>query len=300
MHEPPKLPPIATEPLSLLLLAHNEAAHLDAVLASWAAVLDGLGRDYEILLVDDGSSDQTGTLAERLVEKYPHLRVLRHPRPRGFGAALRTGLAQARYPLLVTAPCDEQYQPADLNLFLAAKEKEPTPEIDRNDLVAGYRVWQRVPWPLRVLGFCYRCFVRVLINHTPERLPGWLGWRGHAWRLFARLAFGLRLPDVDCPFILFRRSVFERIPVQSDGDFALLEVLAKANFLGKMMSDKPVAHRPRPRHEGRDESRARRRQLWKDLRRVLNHPDFGPAVLPEPQGPVPAEITPAAPPPAEG
>jgi glycosyltransferase involved in cell wall biosynthesis len=299
MHEPPKLPPIATEPLSVLLLAHNEAAHFEAVLAAWTAVLDGLGREYEILLVDDGSSDETAALAERLVEKYPRLRVLRHPQPQGFGAALRTGLAEARYPLLVTAPCDQQYQPADLMLFLAPKEKDPTPEIDRNDLVAGYRVWQPVPWPLRVVGFCYRVFVRVLINHKPERLPGWLGWRGHTWRLFARLVFGLRLPDVDCPFILFRRSVFERIPVQSDGDFALLEVLAKANFLGKMMSDKPVAHRPRARQESRDERRARRKQLWKDFRRVLNHPDFGPAVLPQPQAPDPTGINPAAPPSGE-
>jgi glycosyltransferase involved in cell wall biosynthesis len=283
MHEPPKLPPIATEPLSVLLLAHNDAACLGTVLAAWAAVLDSLNRESDIILVDDGSSDQTGALAESMTEKYPRLRVFRHPQPQGFGAALRTGLAQARYPLLMMAPCDEQYQPADLKLFLCPKEKDPTPEIDRNDLVVGYRVRQPVPWPLRVLGFCYRCFVRVLLNHRPERLPGWLGWRGHAWRLLARLVFGLRLPDVDCPFILFRRSVFERIPIQSDGDFALLEVLAKANFLGKMMSDKPVAHRPRPRQESPDERRARRRQLWKDFRRVLNHPDFGPAVLPGPQ-----------------
>src|SRR5262249_26987009 len=256
-------------------------------------------RDYEIVLVDDGSTDQTGALAERLVEKHPRLRVVRHPDPQGFGATLRTGLAQARYPLLVTAPCDEQYQPADLKLFLCPKEKDPMPEIDRNDLVAGYRVWQPVPWPLRGLGWCYRVLVRVLLNHTPERLPGWLGWRGHAWRLFARLVFGLRLPDVDCPFILFRRSVFERIPIQSDGDFALLEVLAKANFLGKMMSEKPVARRRRPGQESRDERRAGRKQLWKAFRRVLNHPDSGPAVLPQPQAPDPAGINPAAPPPGE-
>jgi glycosyltransferase involved in cell wall biosynthesis len=288
MPESPKLPPISSEPLGVLLLAHNEAAHLEPVLAAWTAQLDGLNRDYEMLLVDDGSSDQTGVLAEALVEKYPRLRVLRHPRHQGLGAALRTGLAQARHPLLLTVPCDEQYRPADLMLFLAPTGKDQTPEIDRNHLVAGYRVWQPVPWPLRLLGFGYRVLVRVLLNYTPERLPGWLGWRGHAWRVFARVVFGLRLPDVDCPFILFRRSIFERIPIQSEGDFTLLEVLAKANFLGRMMSDKPVTHRPRPRVESRAERRARRKQVWKDFRRVFSHPNFGPAVLPEP---VPAPAT---------
>jgi glycosyltransferase involved in cell wall biosynthesis len=282
MSEPPTLPPISSATLSVLLLAHNEAGHLETVLAAWTTVLDGLNRDYEILLVDDGSSDQTGVLAEALVEKYPRLRVLRHPKHQGLGATLRTGLAEARHPLLLTVPCDEQYQPADLKLFLAPTEKDPVAEIDRNHLVGGFRVWQRLPWPLRGLSFCYRVLMRVLLNYIPEQQPGWLGWRGYTWRLFARLVFGLRLPDVDCSFILFRKAIFERIPIQSQGDFALLEILAKANFLGKMMSDKPVTHRPRPRQESRDEFRSRRRQLWKDFRRVFSHPDFGPAVLPEP------------------
>jgi glycosyltransferase involved in cell wall biosynthesis len=292
MSEPPKLPPISSAPLSVLLLAHNEAGHLESVLAAWTAQLDGLNRDYEILLVDDGSSDQTGALAESLVEKYPRLRVFRHPQHQGLGAALRTGLAEARHPLLLTVPCDEQYQPADLKLFLAPTEKDPVAEIDRNHLVAGYRVWQQPPWPLRWLGFGYRGLMRVLLNYTPERQPGWLGWRGWAWWLFARVIFGLRLPDVDCPFILFRKAIFERIPIQSQGDFALVEILAKANFLGKMMSDKPVTHRPRPRQESREEFRARRRQLWQDSRRVFSHPDFGPVVLSEPAPAPPPEPLP--------
>jgi glycosyltransferase involved in cell wall biosynthesis len=275
MPDLPPLPPIAGQPLSVVLLAHNEEPHLEAVVGEWAALLDGLGRDYELILVDDGSSDRTGEMAQALTAQLGRLRVLRHAEHRGAGAALRTGLAEARQPLFFYTTCDRQYEPADLKRLLA--------EIDKVHLISGFRRWQPVPLGLRGLGVAYRVLLRVFFGFAPEPLPGWLGGREHLYRALVRAVFAVRLQDIACAFRLFRRELFARMPIQSEGDFVHAEVLAKANFLGAYMSDEvPIAYHPRPRTA--EEETAARHQLRKDFRRVLSHPDFGPAVLPQPEG----------------
>jgi glycosyltransferase involved in cell wall biosynthesis len=265
MPDAPNLPPLATEPISLVLTAHNEEAHLDEVLDAWLGTLDALGRDYEILLVNDASSDRTGILAEARAAHCARLRVLGHGQHRGEGAAIRTGIAAARHPLVCQAPCDRQYLPAELHRLLGA--------IDRVHLVSGYRVWQPLPFWLRGLGFCYRVFMRIALAHPLEPAPGWLGWRGWGAHALARVFFGLRTGDVGCAFRLFRREVFDRLPIQSDGDFALVEVLAKANFLGCLLTEEAVTHRPRP-IEAKENER-RRRQAWAEAKKVFFHPVFG-------------------------
>jgi glycosyltransferase involved in cell wall biosynthesis len=271
MPDAPELPLIANEPISLILTAHNEEAHLDEVFDGWLTVLDSLGRDYEILLVNDGSSDRTGLLAEARAAQHPRLRVLGHAQPRGGGAALRTGVTAARFPLLGQATCDRQFVPAELARLLGA--------IDKVHLVSGYRVWQPVPVWLRSIGWCYRLFVRLVLAQTQEPLPGWLGWRGYGAHALARLLFGLRVGDVGCAFRLFRRQVFERLPIQSNGDFALVEVLAKANFLGCVMTEEAVTHRPRTR-EAKEEVQ-RRRRAWAEAKKVFLRPEFGACGLAE-------------------
>jgi glycosyltransferase involved in cell wall biosynthesis len=260
-----ELPPTTTDPISVLLLARDAEPHLEVVLAGWGAQLSALDREYEVLVVDDGSDDRTGALVEEWAARDPRIRLLRHDTPRGHGAALRTSLAAARYPLLLTSTCDRQYQPEDLPRLLG--------EMDKVHLATGYRVWQPVPWPLRWLGWVWRAVARIVLAQSLEPLPGWLGWRGIAESVRARLLFALRVRDVSCPFRLYRRAVFDRIPIQSVGPFAQVEILAKANFLGCMMTEVPVVHRPRPEQEDRQQRR-------RDCRRVLLHADFGPAVMP--------------------
>jgi glycosyltransferase involved in cell wall biosynthesis len=270
MSEPSPLPPIAKEPLSVLLLARNDCNDLVDVLTGWAAHLDGLGREYEIIIVDDGSTDGTVSMISLLIQGWPQARVLGHSEPRGVGAALRTGIAGARFPLLFYTTCDRQFQPADLDRLLGG--------IDQVHLVSGFRKFAVAPWPLRWLGWVYRSFMRVLLGDSPTPLPGWLGWSGHFRYVLARLLFGVRFHDVDCPFRLFRRSIFERIPIQSDGPFAQVEILAKANFLGCLMSDEPVPCRPEA--DGSGKLHAPWRQTVKEISQLLSRADFGPAILP--------------------
>jgi hypothetical protein len=148
------------------------------------------------------------------------------------------------------------------------------PEIDKVHIVSGFRQWQPFPRPLLWLGFVYRVFLRVLFSLSVDRKSGWLGWNEWGYRLLARVVFALRLQDVNCLFRLFRREIFARIPIQSDGEFVHVEVLAKANFLGTYMNDEiAVTHRPRQQKPAGPP--------WgRNFRRVFSHPDFGPAVLP--------------------
>ena len=111
MPDPCERPPIAGAPLSALLLAYNEGPPFEEVVTAWIASLNGLDREYEILLVNDGSTDETGAWADALAGRYTRLQVLHHDRRRGLGAALRTGLAAAKHPLVFYTTCDRQYEP---------------------------------------------------------------------------------------------------------------------------------------------------------------------------------------------
>jgi glycosyltransferase involved in cell wall biosynthesis len=267
-----------------VLLAHNAAPFLQAVVAGWIAYLNGRGRDFEVILVDDGSTDGTGDQAETLAQSQPRLRVLRHPQPRGEGAALRTGIAAARYPLLFYTLCDPHYQPADLGRLLDRRNPPQSTEreIDQVHLASGYRAGVPVPAAWRLLGGVWRLFCRILLAYAPDRLPGWLGWRRHLGQLLVRTFFGVRYQDVTCPFRLVRREIFARIPIQSDGSFAHVEILAKANFLGHVFAEKelplPVGHHP-PLDAARAAGCPDRvvAEAW----HLFQHPDFGPPVVPQ-------------------
>lgn len=278
MPDLPPLPPIASAPLSVVLLAHNAEAHLEAVLQDWSAFLEGLGRPYELLLVDDVSTDKTADCAAALAERFPSLRLLRHQQPPGEGAALRTGLAQASHPLLFYAPCEPRYQPCHLQALLAEQTagpegEEPRPLIDTVHLTSSYHAGVPVPLPWRITGWLYRLLCRVIINAAPPPRPGWLSWgRIGAW-LLCRIVFGIRNRDVTCPVRLLRREILQRMPLQSDGCFVHAEILAKANFLTLLVSDdvplgsrqKPVPPLPRSETAG---------QMWSDGWRVFWRPEF--------------------------
>jgi len=264
MPEPPKRPAIQTAALSLVLPVYNAGADLDALLAPWVEFLERRQRPYEVLLVNDGSSDDTATRADELAQKVPTLRVQHHAAPRGFGAALRTGFQAAQYPLLAYAPCDRQYQAADLKRFLDL--------IDPVDLVVGYRLSQVVPGWLRTLYGVWRLGGRVLFGLPLEQLPCWLGWSGLLRRRLIRLVFGVRVHDIGCLFALYRHEVLERFSLQSDSSFAHVEILAKANFTNCWIGEAPVHHQPPPASVALAQPPERRgHEAW----RLLNQPLFG-------------------------
>lgn len=167
-----------------------------------------------------------GAAWEAPVKAMPHTRLVENEEvARGEGAALRVGIAAAQHPLVFTLPAG--YDPGVLPAFLK--------EIDLVDIVCGSRTEKAKGWKVRQ-------FFSV------------------AYQLF-----GLWLQDPECPVRLYRREIFERIPIQSNGSFAQIEILAKANFESRLLTEVPI--------EGPVEDRPRDS---KDLWRVMNHPDFGP------------------------
>jgi glycosyltransferase involved in cell wall biosynthesis len=288
MPAPPALPSIAPQPLSVVLLARNSAAHVEAVLAGWLAFLDGRGGAYELLLVDDGSTDGTAALAQALCGQHPQLRVLCHAQPQGEGAALRTGLEAAANPLVCYSLCDPVYRPEMLGAFLARTigledpstgDMQVVHEIDHVHLMTGFRAGVKMPVLLRISGWLWRLFCLVVFSYAPRTLPGWLGLRRHFGWLLARTLFGVRHHDAACPFRLLRREILTRIPLQSKGPFAHVELLAKANFLGCLMGEEVAIDVRPPAYRGDA------RVFIADARKVFDKPDFGPATLPTPPAP---------------
>jgi hypothetical protein len=216
------------------------------------------------------------------------LRVFRHPRRQGYGAALRTALDAARLPLLCTATCDRQYDPADLGKLLGP--------MDKVHVVTGYRLLLPVPWWFRLLHALYRGLLRVVCAAAPPPPVTWLGRRSLGQLLAARWVFGVHVHDPACAFRLCRRDLFRRIPVQCDGAFAQVEVLAKANFVGTSpeptwLAEEPVSWTPPARpEEAVDQFPGE--GVAAEAYRLFKDPDFGPPELP---APVPAPIPDKAP-----
>ena len=200
--------------LSLFFPCHNEAENLEALVADALAALPALATTYEVILVDDGSRDDTAGVAERLVQRHGGVvRLVRHDVNRGYGGALRSGFAAARYSHLAYTDGDRQFRIADLGRLVERAQETRSP------VVIGYRL-QRADPPLRLV---YATLYRVA----------------------NRIWFGLRVRDVDCAAKLFQRDVLRNINVHSDGAFFSAELLIRLRLAGVNALEVGVPHYPR-------------------------------------------------------
>ena len=201
--------------LSYFFPAHDEAENLDGLVGEALAILPELADAFEIVVVDDGSRDGTGAMADRLAADHPDLvRVVHHERNRGYGAALRSGFRAARHPLIAFTDGDRQFRVADLERLLARSL-----EADAPDVVVGYRLERADP------------LVRTLY--------------ARAYRLCLRAFFGLSVRDVDCACKLSRRSALAGIRLESGGAFLSAELLIKVRTNGRSIAEVGVPHYPR-------------------------------------------------------
>lgn len=165
--------------------------------------------DYEVVVVNDGSQDYTAEVLAELAARYEHVRIITHPQNRGYGAALRTGFANATKDWIFYTDGDAQYDPHELTLLVEALR-------EGTDIVNGYKITRNDPLHRIIIGGIYHQFVKTVF-----RLP---------------------LRDTDCDFRLFRRSIFERVQLESDSGTIALEMVKKFHDAGFRFVEVPVHH----------------------------------------------------------
>jgi len=208
---PPAMP-LTTRGISVVLPAHNEEDVLAETLEKCVAALSEIAPDYEIIVVDDGSSDQTGKIAEEHAAANPHIRVVHNRPQRGYGGALIAGFNAMTKPLAFFMDADGQFDIRDLALLLPLREQG-------HRAVLGYRL-HRQDSPLR-------------------RVNAW------GWKLLVSTLFDLHVRDVDCAFKLYDASLVRAVDVTAEGAMVNTEMLVKLTRMGVPFVEVPVRHYPR-------------------------------------------------------
>ncbi len=199
--------------ISLVLPAYNEADNIEPLVAEAVPALEACTDDYEIIVVDDGSSDDTAGVTQRVMEANPRVRLVQHPVNQGFGAAVFSGFTNATKEWIFYTDADRQFVLSELERFI--------PLMDQADLIAGYRAPRRDP------------FMRVFY--------------GKGWSMLCTVVFGYTVRDVDCGFKLLRREIIQQLApdIASRGATFSIEWLVRAKRAGYRFVELPVTHRPR-------------------------------------------------------
>lgn len=198
--------------LSIFFPAYNDSRSLPSLVSRAYNAAKTVTRNFEIIVVDDGSTDHTAEIVRKLQNQYRHLRLITHPINRGYGGALISGFAAARYDWVFYTDGDGQYDPSELLQLV----KLVTPRID---VVNGYKRKRHDPWYRIAIGALYNWCIRVLY-HPPIR-------------------------DIDCDFRLIRKSLLKRLDLQSQSGAICLELITKLHTNGAHFAEVPVHHYPR-------------------------------------------------------
>ncbi len=195
--------------ISAFFPAYNDGGTISSMVLTALIALRQVTDDYEVIVVNDGSVDYTAQVLEELASRYPELRVIHHPKNRGYGGALRTGFASATKEWIFYTDGDAQYNPLELVKLVEAWHEGV-------DVVNGYKIMRHDPIERKIIGVIYHNFVR--------------------------LAFGFKLRDVDCDFRLMRRAMFDTVELESDSGTICLEMVKKFQDAGYIFVQVPVHH----------------------------------------------------------
>lgn len=198
--------------ITALFPAYNDAGTIPSMVMMALKALPQVTDDYEVVVCNDGSDDYTAEVLAELQRLYPPLRVITHAHNRGYGAALRTGFAEATKDWIFYTDGDAQYDPYELVDLAAALDQAG----GQADVVNGYKITRSDP--------LHRVIIGRLYHHV------------------VKLVFGLPLRDTDCDFRLIRRSLFERVTLESNTGTIALEMVKKFADTGARFIEVPVHH----------------------------------------------------------
>ncbi|HEV3082819.1 MAG TPA: glycosyltransferase family 2 protein [Gemmataceae bacterium] len=197
--------------LSLVLPAWNEGETIGQALREAEAALSSLADDYEIIIVDDGSSDGTAAIAAGVAADNPRIRLVKHEHNRGYGAALRSGFQAATLDLVAFTDADCQFDLSELRSML--------PLTRQHDVICGYRLHRHEGVRRRFFSWGYNRLVKMLLG-SPVR-------------------------DIDCALKIFQRRQLLALLPAYDNFFVNTEMIARARCHGLSLIEVGVHHRPR-------------------------------------------------------
>lgn len=197
--------------VSVVFPAYKEAENIEKCVLNAHSILTRLVKDFEIIVVDDGSTDDTKNICRQLEEKHENIKLISKEHNEGYGFALRDGFRQSRFELVFFSDSDRQFDISNLRDLLQ--------HIDHHDVVIGFRKDRKDSKKRKFLS----CGFNLLVT----------------------LLFDLNVKDIDCAFKVFHRRVFDQITIESERFFVNTEILAKAKRLNLSIKEVGVSHFPR-------------------------------------------------------
>ncbi|MGB2864231.1 MAG: glycosyltransferase family 2 protein [Sedimentisphaerales bacterium] len=197
--------------ISVFFPCYNEQENVGRTVEKALEAMEKLNADFEIIIVDDGSSDDTGQIADEIAARDGRVKVVHHDGNLGYGAALQSGFKAATKELVFYTDGDGQFEINEMPPLLALMEQY--------DIVSCYRLNRRDPIIRKINGWC--------------------------WTRLICLMFGLKIRDIDCAFKLYKREIFDKIELSSTGALIDAEILARAARKGYRITQKGVHHYPR-------------------------------------------------------
>ncbi|MHC4460111.1 MAG: glycosyltransferase family 2 protein [Planctomycetota bacterium] len=201
----------ASNSISVFFPCYNEQDNVIRTVERALAVLQKAGADFEVIIVDDGSSDATGQIADEIAARNRRVKVVHHPVNLGYGAALKSGFNAATKELVFYTDGDGQFDIGEMPPLM--------PLISQYDIVSCYRLNRQDSLVRKINAFC--------------------------WTKLVCLLFGMRIRDIDCAFKLYKREIFDNIKLSSAGALIDAEILARAIRRGYTVTQKGVHHYPR-------------------------------------------------------
>jgi len=195
--------------ISVFFPAYNDEKSIVKLVEDAISVLEKLTDNYEVIIVDDASYDNTGRIANELALKNSRIKVIRHTSNQGYGGALRSGFMHASKELIFYTDGDGQYDVQEITSLLSAMG-------DNTDVVNGYKIQRNDP------------LYRIII--------------GQAYLWIVRRFFNLRIKDISCDFRLFRRAIFDKVKLRCNSGAICVEMIKKIQDARLAIIESPVHH----------------------------------------------------------
>jgi glycosyltransferase involved in cell wall biosynthesis len=195
--------------LTVFFPAYNDSGTIASLVIAAVQTASRLTTDFEVLVINDGSTDSTAEIIDELARIYPQVHAIHHEKNRGYGGALRTGFASATKDWVFYTDGDAQYDPREMTRLWEKTSASV-------DMVNGYKISRSDPLHRIIIGRIY--------HHTVKRL------------------FGLTVRDVDCDFRLMRRRLFDRVKLEKSSGVICLEMMKKITDAGFSIVEVPVHH----------------------------------------------------------